>query len=301
VSDAREALTRHVHPSIVLAGFTGAGKTTLARAVLGPVVPADAIGHGVPSTRAFLRYSTGDLTFWDSRGLEPGDTLGHFRRELDAFVSTNRKRPLAERVHLGWFVIQAPGARVTPTELELLSTFPVPVLVVLTKGDIARSPQVDALRSTLATAGILPERIFTTREDDASSWAPLMEASRALATADHCAELARRVDALGAQAWRDTLPVLAAFAVPTMVFPTLSWRTRRRTLIATRVAEVFDDDGAAVVSELASTEPEKHARWMRALPPLGGLSDMQLEVRSAIAICTRRAQERLGLGDPASP
>ena len=63
--------TKGKRPNILLAGYTGCGKTSLIYTILGnEIVPKSGIGNGKPCRIDFDRYENEDIRLWDSRGLE---------------------------------------------------------------------------------------------------------------------------------------------------------------------------------------------------------------------------------------
>ena len=70
-SEAEQVCKR---PNILVAGYTGSGKTSLIRTILGSeLVPAEGIGNSRPCRIEFDCYENGDIRLWDSRGLELGE------------------------------------------------------------------------------------------------------------------------------------------------------------------------------------------------------------------------------------
>jgi uncharacterized protein (DUF697 family)/ethanolamine utilization protein EutP (predicted NTPase) len=152
-------------PNVVVVGYTGCGKTSLIQAVCGEELVEDhAIGNAQPTTTGFDEYAGEHVRVWDSKGLEPGDREDEFAAMLTEFLKKRRGTLDAdEHVHLVWYAIQAPGARVTDCDIRLLTEVLAKehVIVVLTKSDIARDEQIEAMRSVLADAGIDPKRIVS--------------------------------------------------------------------------------------------------------------------------------------------
>ena len=173
-------------PNVMVCGYTGCGKSSLIQAVCGEeLVAASAIGDAVPTTTGFDEYAGEHIRVWDSKGLEPGEAEEGFAQMLTGFLRERRETPdVAEHVHLVWYAIQAPGARVTDCDLRLLTETLANehVIVVLTKADIARPGQIEAMRSILAEAGIDPGRIIPTsdRKGGAIGCRELVELSHAL-------------------------------------------------------------------------------------------------------------------------
>lgn len=150
-------------PNVLVCGQTGSGKTSLIQAVCGEIlVPAGKVGDGVPTTMDFDEYADERIRFWDSKGFEPGESEAGFAAGMRGFVRASMSDTDPDNhIHLVWHAIQASGARVTDCDLELLRDVfrPEHTIVVLTKADIARPAQIEAMTNRLAEAGIDRERI----------------------------------------------------------------------------------------------------------------------------------------------
>jgi len=155
-------------PNVLVCGYTGCGKTSLIQAVCGDdLVLADAIGDAESTTTGFDEYASEHIRIWDSKGLEPGEGEQAFAAMLTGFLRERRMSPdVDSHVHLVWYAIQSPGARITDCDIRLLTQVLTNehVIVVLAKADIARPEQIEAMRNVLAEAGIDPERIVATSD-----------------------------------------------------------------------------------------------------------------------------------------
>ncbi len=159
-------------PTVLISGYTGCGKSSLIRAVCGNVVPLDVIGDGRPKTMGFDKYETEDICVYDSRGLEIGDTEEQFTTVTRDFVRKRQEeRNVDNHIHLVWYAIQGCGARVTDCDINLIRNIfdPDNVIVVITKKDITRPNQLDALINRLAEAGVPKRRIIATSDENAGS------------------------------------------------------------------------------------------------------------------------------------
>lgn len=167
-------------PTILVAGYTGAGKTSLIQGICGPeVVPDSKIGAGLPKTQFFDFYQGKSVRFFDSKGLEPGDTEEKFVADVQKFVRQLQDDPDVDKhVHLVWYAIQGPGARVTPCDLRLMKEiFPRNQIALITKNDITRPQQREAMMQVLKDAGTPAERIVLCSDEDKESLRTLEELS----------------------------------------------------------------------------------------------------------------------------
>lgn len=159
-------------PNILVCGYTGSGKTSLIKAILGDVVPEEAIGTGAPKTMGYDCYENEQILVWDSKGLEMGETEEEFTSKTRQFVRERQTDPNVDNhIHLIWYTIQGSGARVTECDKNLLQNIfsNQNVIVAVTKDDGVREAQRRELQAAIEEAGIPAERIvFTTDEEGGS-------------------------------------------------------------------------------------------------------------------------------------
>lgn len=159
-------------PNILVCGYTGSGKTSLVKAILGDVVPNDAIGDGRPKTMGYDCYENELVCIWDSKGLENGEAEEGFTAHTRDFVREKQRDPdVDNHIHLVWYTIQGSGARVTDCDLNLIRNIfnPEHVIVVVTKNDATRPRQKDALLDALREAGVPRHRIVFTSDEESGA------------------------------------------------------------------------------------------------------------------------------------
>lgn len=188
-----EAASLDKRPNILVAGYTGCGKTSLIRTVLGgDIVPRAGISNGKPCRIDFDSYENDSIRLWDSRGMELGEQEDGFKGMMREFVSSCQDDPdVDEHIHLVWYLIQGNGARVTDCDLGLMKdifTFD-DVIAVISKKDITKPAQARAIREALLNAGV-PE-------------AHIVEVSDAESGAIGCKELVELSHAMLPAAYRD--------------------------------------------------------------------------------------------------
>ena len=156
-------------PNILVCGYTGSGKSSLIKAILGDVVPANAIGEGKPKTMDFDHYENDEVSIWDSRGMELGDTEEQFVAYTRDFIERRvSDMDVDNHIHLVWYAIQGTGARITECDLKLIKEIfkPQNLIVVITKSDCTRQNQKDALKKVLLENGIAENRIVFTSDSE---------------------------------------------------------------------------------------------------------------------------------------
>ena len=165
-----EAASFSKRPNILVAGYTGCGKTSLIRTVLGgEIVPQAGISNGKPCRIDFDSYENESIRLWDSRGLELGEKEDEFSEMMREFVSSCQDDPnVDEHIHLVWYLIQGNGARVTDCDVGLMKdifTFD-DVIAVISKKDITKPAQAKAIREELLKAGVPEEHIIEVSDSE---------------------------------------------------------------------------------------------------------------------------------------
>ena len=168
-----EELKSLKRPTVLICGYTGTGKTTLIQKICGEdMVPEDEIAHDAPGTKVFKEYTTPLIRFWDSRGLEPGDEEEEFLSRTRDFVrNVQRSESVDDHIHIVWYCIQGPGARVTKSDERLINEIfgKENTLVLITKNDITKPIQRDSITSYLISKGVPEDMIIPVSEDDPDS------------------------------------------------------------------------------------------------------------------------------------
>ncbi len=159
-------------PNILVCGYTGSGKTSLIQAIMGDLVPDDRIGTGSPKTMKFDEYASDYIHIWDSRGLELGEGEEEFTEKMKDFIRSRQNDPnIDNHVHLVWYVIQGSGARVTDCDFNLMKNIfnPDSIITVITKRDLMRPVQLEAMTDVLQKGGIPADRIIATSDTEGGS------------------------------------------------------------------------------------------------------------------------------------
>ena len=161
-------------PNILICGYTGSGKTSLIKAILGDIVDSKAIGTGEPKTQDFDCYENDLVRIYDSKGMENGETEEQFVTVAREFINSHRLNDpskINEHIHLVWYTIQGPGARVTDCDRKLIKDIftPQDLIVCITKADGMRESQKQAMKQAVMNAGVRAERIIFTSDEEGGS------------------------------------------------------------------------------------------------------------------------------------
>lgn len=160
-------------PNILVIGYTGAGKTSLIQTILGnDLVPESKIGSGKPVTQGYEYFENELIRLWDSKGFELGHTEAEFMENTRRFLRERQNDPdVDNHIHLIWYLIQGPSARVTDCDRSLIQNI-LPknrTLVAISKVDITRPQQEAAIREIVESCGIPASQIFAVSDAQARS------------------------------------------------------------------------------------------------------------------------------------
>ena len=240
-----EAASFGKRPNILVTGYTGSGKTSLIRTILGDaIVPKSGIDNSKPCRIDFDCYENESIRLWDSRGLEMGFAEANFSRRMREFVSDCQDDPnVDEHIHLVWYLIQGCGARVTDCDLALMKeifTFD-DVIAVVSKKDITKPAQSEAIRKFLVDAGVPEHRI--------------VEVSDAEGGAIGCKELVELSHAMLPEAYRDAFMAAQSIDREAKAAKVAEKRERAKGIVAAAVAQAKSGatggEEAALIAMLA--------------------------------------------------
>ena len=138
-------------PNVLIAGTTGAGKSSVINMIFGNDVAI--VGTGKPVTQKIDVYESenSDVRIFDSKGYEIGEEADKEFYESVIGLAKQTNNP-ENSIHLIWYCIPCNGARVTDYDLEAINTFHeanIPTAIVLTKADLPSESEIQSLREVL--------------------------------------------------------------------------------------------------------------------------------------------------------
>jgi len=180
----KEEKSKIKKPNILICGYTGVGKTTIAQLIFGKdIVSDDKISDGKPGTMGYIHYENDFISLWDSQGFELGHKEEEFLDKTRQFIRRRQDNPdIDQHIHLIWYCIQGVGARVTTCDIDLINKIfnPKDVIVLITKSDITKPVQKESMEKELIKNGVAKDRIISVSENDKHSLSNLIELSLAV-------------------------------------------------------------------------------------------------------------------------
>ncbi|KAL0486510.1 GTP binding protein [Acrasis kona] len=138
-------------PNILVAGITGAGKSTLINAVFGEDLAL--AGVGLPVTQHFQKFEPKDkpVVLYDSKGLEWSEHEAFIKETAKFFLKLRQNPDVAEHIHVVWYVVNSGRGRFESFEADIVKNVfhPTPVIFILNKCDAADSKQIKAVKKTI--------------------------------------------------------------------------------------------------------------------------------------------------------
>lgn len=146
----REQAQRIGRFNLAAFGKTGAGKSSLVNAIFGDTVAETGIGKPVTTGTTYYEHPSGTFGMFDCVGFETGESGDDILANLRVTVEAHRDRPLADQIHVAWYVLRWSDRRFEGAQgrfVRELRAIGLPVVVVLTQVPITQSGAVhpDAL------------------------------------------------------------------------------------------------------------------------------------------------------------
>ena len=120
--------------NVLIAGKTGAGKSTLINAVFGSEVAPT--GSGEPVTQNIEQYQiTNDFSIFDTKGLEMA-AFDKTISDIENLLKEQKTKPVDEQIHIAWLCIPEGNRRIEEGEKTLhkiFKEFNLPVITIITK------------------------------------------------------------------------------------------------------------------------------------------------------------------------
>jgi uncharacterized protein (DUF697 family)/GTPase SAR1 family protein len=140
-------------PNILVCGKNGVGKTSLIQAITHRgIVPDSAIGNNKITTEGFRIYKTEIANFIDSEGIiNPDDQSIEEYADfiLDEILIRLDSDDKDKLIHNIWYCIDGSDTRIQEADAKVIKTFSDKVILVVTKCELMRKEQTEAVMNTL--------------------------------------------------------------------------------------------------------------------------------------------------------
>ena len=161
--------------TILIAGRTGVGKSTLINAVFQGNMATAGQGRPVTKEAREIKKDGIPISIIDTRGME----LANFQqnlKELEAEISKrNGNSDPMEHIHIGWVCVSEDSRRVEEADTELVKTFAkhFPVIGVITKSRADNGFRAEAQRLLPEARNVVRVRAISEAHDDGHSLQPM--------------------------------------------------------------------------------------------------------------------------------
>ena len=122
--------------NVLIAGKTGAGKSTLINAVFGKEVAVT--GSGRPVTQHVEKFTKDNFSIFDTKGLEM-EAFDETISDIKDLLKDQKTKAADEQIHIAWLCIREGDRRVEDGErklFELLKENKIPTIAVITKASL---------------------------------------------------------------------------------------------------------------------------------------------------------------------
>jgi len=155
----------NIKPVVLMLGASGVGKTTIAQNVLGKnIVSDDKIDNDSVASSLYEEYTDDNITIYDSLVVNVSKGDEYFIDEIKLFVN-EKDNNTNKHINMFWYVIAGSGGRVTDSDIKIINTLPKEsVIVVISKKDIAKMQQLEAINQNLINNGIENSKIIAVSE-----------------------------------------------------------------------------------------------------------------------------------------
>ncbi|MBF0363243.1 MAG: DUF697 domain-containing protein [Oligoflexia bacterium] len=179
--------------NILIVGYSGSGKTSLIQALTSKDIVKDSkIAHGYRGTEDFESFTIDGVTFWDSRGLEMGETEDAYRQKIGAFIrDKSQSDDCNQHIHIVWYCISGDRARVTPLDLNLIKSLSEFTIIVVTKNDLIKREQRKDITEALISNGINEKLLVYTSSVNSAGLKTLLNKSFNILPDAHAQSLKR--------------------------------------------------------------------------------------------------------------